>query len=527
MRKYSNGKDLNEKILSGVNKLADNVASTMGPNGRNVIIRTNKDTTPIITKDGVTVSRAISFEDEFEDAAAQIIKQAAERTNTVAGDGTTSSTVLARALFREAQKYLITDVSPVEIKRGMDIGCEMLVGQLKASAKQIRTLQDIKDIASISANNDKLIGDIIGEAVDLIGKDGAITVKESREPRTTLTTEEGFRIKGGYVSQHFCNDAKFNLVKYEKPYILVVDDTLEGKQQVMKALELVANADKPLVIFSYEVKENSEILAALIANAIRGSLKIAAVKVPGYGEERKNNLEDIAIATGATLLGSLRKKSLEEITLKDFGEADLIEINKNFTTIMSGKCDVEKLSEAVEKLKKDIEIEDDMIICERIQERITRLTSGVAVINVGGTTEIEAIETKHRIEDALEAVKSAQEEGIVPGGGCALLFARKTLLDNELEDEDTEGKTIGRNIVFKVCEEPLRQMSLNAGESPDIILSKIDYEDKKGYNLAKQAVVDMIEDGVIDPVKVTRVALQNAVSVAGTLITTKYAVVEV
>jgi chaperonin GroEL len=522
---YDSHMRLSEKVVSGVNKLTDNVASTMGPKGRNVILQ-QAGRRPIVTKDGVTVARFVDLEDPVENAAAQIIKQAAEETNTLAGDGTTTSTVLARAILVESQKYLASGVSPVELKRGMEKACKLVVEKLKEDATEVKSLDDLRHVATISANNDPKIGNLIAEAIDLVGKDGAISVKEGRQSETTLETVEGFRIKGGLAAGVFATDERSGALKYDNPLILVTDEKLDAIAPLMPTLELAARDSRPLLIVAEEV--TGEALAALVTNAVRGTLKVAAVKAPAYGNERRNILKDLATSVGAVFVSAEVGKTVEEIQLADLGSAEFVEANKLTTTIMGGECDPDLLDQQIERLKAELEITEDLDECEKIQERITRLASGIAVIHVGGSTEVEMLEAKHRIEDALEAVKSAQDEGIVPGGGIALLqsLRERESLKEKVDDWNHPEQKVGFDIVMNSLSAPLRQMAVNAGISGDIAVDRV-LKSNLGLNLYDESEVDMMEAGIIDPVKVTRTALQNAVSVAGTLITTNHAIIEV
>lgn len=517
MKQYCSEQELNQRFLAGVEKLTKNVAATMGPRGRNVILQ-QKGKRPIITKDGVTVARFVDLDDPVENAAAQIIKQAAEETNTNAGDGTTTSTVLAHALLKESQKLLASGVSPIELKRGMDKAARAIIEQLKEDATPIQSLEDLRHVATISANNDKVIGELIAEAIDLVGKDGAITVKEGRQFETTLETVEGFKVRSGLAAGIFATDERTGALRYDDPLILITDEKIDFIEPLMPALELAARSKRPLLLVAEEV--TGEALAALVTNAVRGTMKVAAIKAPSYGNERQAVLEDMAIAVGATYMSAMQGKNLSEIQLADLGEAEFAEANKVSTTIMGGKCDPEELDKRIEALKNELELTEDLHECEKIQERITRLASGIAVIHVGGSTEVEMLETKHRIEDALEAVKSAQDEGIVPGGGVAIINASQINVQTDNADQK-----LGSEIVRRACEAPLRQMAINAGEAPDLIINGFG-PGNFGFDLTTGEEVDLIEAGIIDPVKVTRVALQNAVSVAGTLITTNHAIIE-
>jgi len=520
-RKYESNLKLQQKILKGVNILADNVASTLGPRGRNVILHHKEKGNPIITKDGVTVAKFIELEDPFENVGAQIIKQAAAKTNSEAGDGTTTSTVLARAILDKAQKYLISGAPPIELKKGIDKAVEAIVNNLEEFSTPITSEEDVAHIATISANGDSAVGKLIATAVDLAGKDGAITIEEARSLETSLDVVEGFRFDSGYLATAFITDEKRGVVRYENPLLLVTDERIESVEEMMPVLELVAREARPCIIIAENIE--GQALAALIMNAVRGTLKIAAVKAPRYGEERRNILKDLATSIGATLVSRESNIRLKDVQLTHFGSAKTFECSKNFTTIVGGTGDTKEVQKKIEKLKVELSQTESLHECEKIQERITRLASGIAIIKVGAATEIEMIEKKHRIEDALEAVKSAQQEGIVPGGGIALIRA----CDNLQVETENESQELGVKIILEAVKEPARQMAINAGESPDLILSKIEGEDDNlGVDFTNGNVIDMLEVGIIDPAKVTRCALQNAASVASTLITTNSAVIE-
>ena len=515
-------KGLNQKIVDGVNKLADNVAATMGPRGRNVILYP-KNGNPIITKDGVTVARFVSLEDPFENVGAQIIKQASEETNSSAGDGTTTATVLARSLLLEAQKYLAAGSSPVELKKGIERAAEHVVGHIKDMSQEVKSLDDIESIATISANGDKSIGKLIATAIDMIGKDGSITIEDGRALETSLDVVEGFRFDSGYAAGAFITDERRGVMKHNDPLFLITDEKIEFVEDILPALELAARDSRPLIIVAEEVE--GQALAAVIMNSVRGSMKVAAIKAPKYGDERRNILEDLAISVGATFMSRQSGLSLKGVKLKHLGNAKSIESSRFVTTIVGGKGDDEETEKRIESLKSLFEQTDNMHACELIQERITRLASGIAIINVGAATEIEMIEKKHRIEDSLEAVKSAQQEGIVPGGGVALLNAA-AMVDREDIGLENKEQECGADILFKICEAPLRQMVLNAGGKPDVVISEVLSSDGLGYDILKEEKVDLVKEGIIDPAKVTRCALQNAVSAAGTLITTSHAIIE-
>jgi chaperonin GroEL len=519
-KQYCDGRSLSEALLKGANILADNVSSTLGPRGRNVILQ-EKGKTPIITKDGVTVANFIELSDPFENLGVQVIKQASQQTATLAGDGTTTSVVLSRAILREAQRYLTAGVSPIELKRGIDKAVESIVVRLAQIAKPISSEEDIEHVASISANNDRTIGKLIATAVDKVGKDGSITIEEARSVDTSLDIVEGFRFDSGYLAGAFINDERRGVVKYEDPYILVTDRKFDSVQDMLPVLELIAREGKPFVIVADEIE--GQALAALIMNAMRGTMKVAAVKAPRYGEERRNIMKDLAISVGATFIATENGTKMSDVKLKDFGRAKKIEIAKSLTTIVGGQGKMEEIDKQIDIIKAELQQTENIYECERLQERITRLASGIGIIRVGAATEVEMIEKKHRIEDALEAVRSAQQEGIVPGGGVALLRATEGL---EVAT-DNEEQALGVKIVLRAAEEPIRQMALNAGESPDIIVSMVKSEVfDAGYDFLNRKVIMMVETGIIDPVKVTRCAIQNAASAAGTLITTNYSIVQ-
>lgn len=517
---YDSGSKMNQRILAGVNKLADNVASTLGPRGRNVILQ-EKNKRPIITKDGVTVAGFVDLEDPIENVGAQIIKQAAEQTNSDAGDGTTTATVLSRAILNAAQKYISSGVPPIELQRGIEKAVESMVSSLDAASRPIMSEEDIAHVASISANNDKQIGRLISQAVSAAGKDGAITVEEARSFQTSLDLVEGFRMDSGYAASAFITDERRRAVLYDNPMILVTDEKIDNVHDILPILELAAREARPLIFVASDVE--GQALAAMIVNALKGVLKVAAVKAPRYGEERKNILSDLALSTGATLITRASGKRLKDVKLVDFGSATRVDITRDQTTVIGGTGNPDALTTMIGALKEELVKEDNLHECEKIQDRISRLASGIAIIRVGAATEIEMVEKKHRIEDALEAVRSAQMEGIIEGGGIALLRAASNL-DVEVDNRD---QLLGVEIIKKAAQAPLRQMAVNAGQSPDLICQLVlESGPGLGYDFVTDSVVHMIESGIIDPVRVTKTALQNAASVSGTLITTNCAVIE-
>jgi len=519
---YESGSSLHDKLRNGINLLADNVASTLGPRGRNVII-SDSTGVPIITKDGVTVARSISIENPTENAGIQILKQAAIQTCDDAGDGTTTSTVLARAIFNKSQQYLASGVSPTELKRGIDKTVNKIAAELGEMATPVKSEQDIQHIATISANGDETIGSLIAKAVDLVGKDGAITIEEARSVETSLDIVEGFRFDSGYAASAFINDERRGVVRYEDPMIMVTDHKLTSIDGFMPVLEIAARENRPLLIVSDEIE--GQLLAALIMNSMRGTLKVAAVKAPRYGEERRGILSDLAAAVGSTFVTRESGRKFKDLKLTDFGRASTVEVSRFGTCIVGGQSDPEEIDLRIESLRNAIQATESMRVAEQLQERITRLSSGVAIIKVGGATEPEMVEKKHRIEDALEASRAAQQSGIVAGGGVALLRAYSKIdWEGMFENDEQE---FGCKVIEDAVRAPIKQMASNAGESPDLILNEVIQADgNMGYDFSKRGLADMLEKGIIDPVKVTISALVNAASVSSTLLTINHAIVE-
>jgi len=519
-RAYNDNQELQQKIIAGANKLADNVASTLGPRGRNVLLQ-EKDRVPFITKDGATVAAFVACDDPFENAAVQIIKQAAVETNNTAGDGTTTATILARAILKESQKFIASGISPIELQRGLGIAAKEILNNLSDMAVPVKSLEDIEHIATISANNDETIGKLIAIAVDRVGQDGSIAIEESRSLETSIDISEGFRFDSGYCASAFMTDERRSVMHHEEPLLLVTDHKISTVEQILPILEMSAREGRPLVIVAENIE--GQALAAMIMNAMRGTLKVAAIKAPYYGAERYQLLEDLATSTGATFITRDSAIKLNKVELKHLGSAHSIESSKYQTTIVGGNCDTESLNCKIEQLKVNIEKTDSLESADMLQRRIARLSSGVAVIRVGGTTEVEMTERKHRIEDALEAVKSAQEEGIVPGGGVALLRAAKKIV----MVTNSSDQAVGGAIIKQICSEPIRQMAINAGTSADLIIGQIESaDDNYGWDFRNDELVDLIDAGIIDPVKVTRTALINAVSCAGTLVTTNFGIIQ-
>ena len=519
------GEELRQAIVEAVNALAEPVASTLGPKGQNVLLK-NKGKPCYVTKDGVTVAREFGGINPVTDAISEIVKQASHETNTSAGDGTTTSTVLTRAIINEAQKYIVSGVSPIELKRGMDKTCEALIEGLISISRPIRSVEDIQHIARISANNDKMIGDLVARAVDLAGKDGTVIIEEGRSNKTSLNLIEGFKIDSGFAAGAFMTDERRGICYYDNPLVLVTDERLETVDEMIPLLEQVARDGRPLVIVAEEIE--GQALAALIMNAIRGTMKIVGIKAPRYGEERKSILQDLAISVGADYISREAGLLMKQVKIENLGTCKSIEVGKSISTFVGGKGEgqaVEERIETVKALLKQTESEHEARI---YNERITRLASGVSIIRVGGATDVEMVETKHRIEDALEAVKSAQKDGIVTGGGTALLNSVFVTDGDDLEFEN-EDQEIGCKILLKACEAPFRQLCRNAGLSEDILLKEVQSQNdvNSGYDFRNHEMCNMYEAGIVDPVKVTKTALINAVSAASTLLNTNHAIIQI
>ena len=514
------GDDIRQRLLNGANKLADAVASTLGPRGQNVILY-KRGADPVITKDGVSVARVVELDDDYEQAAVEVLRQAALETEKTSGDGTTTSTVLARAILTAANKHIAAGASSIDVKRGIDLAVEAICENITEMSQPVSSEEEIRHVATVSANGDEAIGTLIASAVDAAGKDGAITIEESRSLETSMDVTEGFQFEGGYVSPQFVTDERRGIIDYRDCLVLITDEVLDNVEEVLPILEVVARDGRPFVIVAEEIE--GQLLAALIINRMRNSMKIAAIKAPRYGEERRNLLEDLALVTGATFISKDSGIRLKSVKLEHLGMAKRIEIGKRSTTIADGDTNYEEMDTRLESLRSQLEDTDSLHEAERIQERITRLSSGVAVIRIGGATEIEVTEKKHRVEDALEAVKSAQEEGIVPGGGSALLKAA-----NNIEIEPTsEDQLRGAQTLVQACVAPITQILTNADISSDIVVSSLthdNHEKNVGFNVRTEKFEDLVETGVIDPAKTVKCALRNAASAAGTLLTTNCAV---
>ncbi len=509
-----------EAIMRGVDTLANAVKVTLGPKGRNVIIDKTFGS-PTITKDGVTVAKEIELEDKFENMGAQMVKEVASKTSDVAGDGTTTATILAQAIYREGSKLVAAGHNPMAIKRGIDKAVETVVAELKKISKATKDQKEIAQVGTISANNDATIGNIIAEAMNKVGKEGVITVEEAKSMETTLEVVEGMQFDRGYLSPYFVTDPEKMTVNLENPLILIHEKKISSMKDMLPILEQVAKMGRPLLIVAEDVE--GEALATLVVNKLRGTLSAAAVKAPGFGDRRKAMLEDIAILTGGTVLSDDLGIKLENATLNDLGQAKRVTIDKDNTTIVDGAGARKDLEGRVRTIRAQIEETTSDYDREKLQERLAKLIGGVAVINVGAATETEMKEKKARVEDALNATRAAVEEGIVPGGGVALLRCQKAVDKLELEGEERFGAAIIRRAV----EEPLRQIAGNAGEEGSVVVEKVrGQKGAEGYNADTNTYEDLLKAGVIDPTKVTRFALQNAASVAGLLLTTECMIAE-
>ena len=509
------------KIVAGVNILADAVKITLGPKGRNVVLDRSYGA-PTITKDGVSVAKEIELKDKFENMGAQMVKEVASKTSDTAGDGTTTATVLAQSIVKEGMKYVSAGMNPMDLKRGIDTAVESVVAELKKLSKPTTTSKEIAQVASISANSDATIGEKIAEAMEKVGKEGVITVEEGKSLEMELEVVEGMQFDRGYLSPYFINNAEKQISVLEDAYILLSEKKISTIRDLLPVLEQVAKAGKPLLIIAEDV--DSEALATLVVNNLRGILKTCAVKAPGFGDRRKAILEDIATLTGGTVIAEEVGLSLEKVTLTDLGQAKRIEIGKEETTLIDGAGDTKAIEGRVKSIRKQIEDTTSDYDKEKLQERVAKLAGGVALIKVGAATEVEMKEKKARVEDALHSTRAAVEEGIVAGGGVALLRARSALGKLTGDNHDQES---GIKIVLRALEEPLRCIVANAGDEPSVVLNKVvEGKGNFGYNAQTGQYGDLLEMGVVDPTKVTRVALQNAASVAGLILTTDAMVAE-
>jgi chaperonin GroEL len=510
-----------ESILNGVNVLANAVKVTLGPKGRNVLIDKSFGA-PTITKDGVTVAKEIELKDKFENMGAQMVKEVASKTSDVAGDGTTTATVLAQSIYTEGVKLVAAGGNPMEIKRGIDKGVACVVAELAKIATPTKEQKEIAQVGTISANSDETIGNIIAEAMDKVGKEGVITVEEAKSMDTSLDVVEGMQFDRGYLSPYFVTDPERMEVTMDEPYILLVEKKVSSMKDLLPVLESVAKMGKGLFIIAEDV--DGEALATLVVNKLRGTLSVAAVKAPGFGDRRKAMLEDIAILTGGQVITEDLGIKLENVTVNDLGTCKRIVVDKDNTTLVDGAGDKEKLAGRVKQIRAQIEDTTSDYDREKLQERLAKLIGGVAVINVGAATEIEMKEKKARVEDALNATRAAVEEGVVPGGGVAYIRCLKALAALDLKGE----QGLGRNILLRALEEPIRQIANNAGREGSVIVEHVKgLEGAMGFNAATEEYENLISAGVIDPAKVTRTALQNAASVAGMLLTTECVIAEI
>ncbi len=512
--------DARSRMVNGVNLLANAVRVTLGPKGRNVVLERSFGA-PTITKDGVSVAKEVELKDKFENMGAQMVKEVASKTSDAAGDGTTTATVLAQAIVREGMKHVAAGMNPMDLKRGIDKAVHALTGELKKISKPCTTSKEIAQVGSISANSDEEIGRIISESMEKVGKEGVITVEDGKSLENELDIVEGMQFDRGYLSPYFINNPDKQVAIIEEPFVLLHDKKIGNIRDLLPVLEQVAKAGKPLLIIAEEVE--GEALATLVVNNIRGILKTVAVKAPGFGDRRKAMLEDMAILTGGTVISEETGMSLEKATLQDLGRAKRIEVAKENTTIIDGAGDTKAIEARVKAIRAQIEEATSDYDREKLQERVAKLAGGVAVIRVGAATEVEMKEKKARVEDALHATRAAVEEGIVAGGGVALLRARASIkVKGENADQDA-----GIKIVLRAIEEPLRQIVANAGDEPSVVVAKV-LEGKGGfgYNAANGTYGDMLDMGVVDPTKVTRTALQNASSIAGLMLTTEAMVAE-
>lgn len=513
--------DARNEILRGVNKLADAVKVTLGPKGRNVVINKSFGS-PTITKDGVTVAKELDFKDKFENMGAVLVKEVASKTSDLAGDGTTTATVLAQAIVREGTRNIAAGANPMDVKKGIERAVEVVVEELKKLSIPVSGSKDIEDVGTISANNDRQIGKLIAEAMEKVGKDGVITVEDGKTQETRLDLVEGMRFDRGYMSPYFITDPERMEAALEDPYILIYEKKISAIHDLLPILQKVAQGGRPLFIICEELE--GEALATLVVNKLRGTLKTLAVKAPGYGDRRKAMLEDIAILTGGKLITEDIGFKLENLTLKELGQAKRVVSDKENTTLVEGLGNKKDIQGRIALIRRQIEDTKSDYDREKMQERLAKLAGGVAVIKVGAATETEMKEKKARIEDAMHATKAAVEEGIVPGGGVAYIRSQKALEGLKLEHD----QQVGVNIVFRALEEPLRMIASNAGWEGSVVVNDVKKGDKNyGFNADNEQYEDLVKAGVIDPTKVSRIALQNAASIASLLITTEAAVAEV
>jgi chaperonin GroEL len=517
------GEDGRRKLLIGVETISRAVKVTLGPKGRNVLLD-KKFGAPTVTKDGVSVAKEVELEDPYENMGAQLLKEVATKTNDVAGDGTTTATVLAYSIVKEGLKSVAAGLDPMALKRGIDFAVEIAVEEIKKASKEIKESDEVANVASVSANNDTQIGKQIADAMEKVGKDGVITVEESKTMDTTIDFVEGMQFDRGYVSPYFATNRDTQTSVLENPLILIHDKKISNMKDLLPVLEKVAQGGKPLLLIAEDI--DGEALATLIVNNLRGTLNVCAVKAPGFGDRRKAMLEDIAILTGGEVISEELGLKLENTAITQLGTAKTVKVDKDNTTIINGAGKQKDIQDRIAQIKKQVEDTTSDYDREKLQERLAKLAGGVAVINVGAATEVEMKEKKHRVEDALSATRAAIEEGIVPGGGIALIQAALTLEKTDLSKMSDDEK-VGFRITKRALEEPIRQIAENAGVDGSIIADRAKNEKKGiGFDAAKMEWVDMVKSGIIDPAKVTRSALQNAASVAALLLTTECAITD-
>lgn len=516
------GDDARTRIIRGVNTLADAVKTTLGPKGRNVVLERSFGA-PTVTKDGVSVAKEIELKDRFENIGAQLVKEVASKTSDSAGDGTTTATVLAQAIVQEGAKYVAAGINPMDLKRGIDKAVVVAVEELRKLSKPCTTTKEIAQVGSISANSDSSIGDIIANAMDKVGKEGVITVEDGKSLENELDVVEGMQFDRGYLSPYFITEAEKQVAALDEPFVLIYDKKISNIRDLLPILEQVAKSSRPLLIIAEDVE--GEALATLVVNNIRGILKTTAVKAPGFGDRRKAMLEDIAILTGGTVISEETGMSLETATIEMLGQAKRIEVAKENTTIIDGAGDSSSIEARVKQIRAQIEESTSDYDREKLQERVAKLAGGVAVIRVGAATEVEMKEKKARVEDALHATRAAVEEGIVPGGGVALLRTKAAIAELKGDNPDQDA---GIRLILRAIEAPLRTIVANAGEEESVVVNEVvKGEGNYGYNAATDQYGDLVEEGVLDPTKVTRSALQNAASVASLLLTSEAAVAEI
>jgi len=511
------GGDARDSMLRGVNILADTVKVTLGPKGRNVVIKKSFGA-PKSTKDGVTVAKEIELQDPMEDMGAQLVKEVASKTNDFAGDGTTTATVLAQAIAKEGVKAVAAGMNPMDLKRGIDSAVEAIIEWLKTQSRKVKSNEEIKQVGTISANGDEEIGDYLAKAMEKVGNEGVITVEEAKSLETELEVVEGMQFDRGYASPYFVTNSEKMVVELDEPYILLHEKKLSGLQPLLPVLEAVVQSGRPLLIIAEEIE--GEALATLVVNKLRGGLKVAAVKAPGFGDRRKAMMEDMAVLTGGQMISEDLGIKLETVTLAMLGKAKKVRIDKENTTIIDGSGKKKDIEARCNQIRQQVEETTSDYDREKLQERLAKMAGGVAVIRVGGATEVEVKERKDRVDDAMHATRAAVEEGILPGGGVALLYATAALEKLKAANDDVRR---GIDIVRRALQAPVRQIAENAGTDGSIIVGKLTEQKKTtfGYDAQKGAFVDMIEAGIIDPAKVVRVALQSAASIAGLLITTE------